>query len=325
MTDNTQSKPIAITCGDPAGIGPEIIAKWAMENPDEADKCAFVGPILWCADLPGRLIPVGKFGYEAKPGKPTEMGARIAAEALEEAAAGCAAGRFSAVVTAPISKENMARTGFKFPGHTEFFAARWGGEPSMAFAGDRLRMVLATWHIPLMSVGAALTKETVTRAVERAAILGRAYGAAQPRIAVCGLNPHAGEAGILGTEERDFLDPLLNDLRQIYPNLSKCLPPDTVFQRQLAGDFDVSVALYHDQGLGPLKTLEFDSAVNITLGLPYVRTSPDHGTAFGIAGKGIASTHSFASAVKTAKMLVEFKLHPDSRENCENVFAKRFY
>lgn len=307
MNTGENEKPLAITCGDPAGIGPEVVAKWVAEHPEEAKKCAFLGPILWCADFPGRIDPIGKVSFEAKPGKPTETGAKVAIAALEEAAKGCAEGQYCGVVTAPISKENMARAGFTFPGHTEFFAARWGGEPSMAFAGGELRLVLATWHIPLMKVGAALTEECLTRAVERAEYLGRACGAASPRIAVCGLNPHAGENGILGSEERDFIDPLLSRLRGRFPNLSKCLPPDTVFERQRRGEFDVSVALYHDQGLAPLKTLEFDRAVNLTLGLPHVRTSPDHGTAFSIAGKGLASADSFAAAVRMARLLVDFR------------------
>jgi 4-hydroxythreonine-4-phosphate dehydrogenase len=314
MTSDKDTGPIAITCGDPAGVGPEIIEKWAAENPEVAKKCAYIGPLIWCAGLPGKIIPVGKPTYEAVPGKPTDLGSRIAMGALEEAAAGCLAKRFSAVVTAPISKEHMAKVGFNYPGHTEFFAARWRGEPTMAFAGEKLRMVLATWHIPLMSVGKALTRETLERAINRASLLAKAYGATAPRIAVCGLNPHAGESGILGTEERDFLDPCLNELRMIHPGLSRCLPPDTVFERQLAGEFDVSVALYHDQGLGPLKTLEFDSAVNITMGLKHIRTSPDHGTAYGIAGKGVASIKSFAHAVKVAQMLVDFRDSADAAQ-----------
>lgn len=312
MISANNKGPIAITCGDPAGVGPEIIEKWANENPEIAKNCAYVGPLIWCAGMPGKIIPVGRPTFEAVPGKPTDVGSRIAMSALEEAAAGCLAGRFSAVVTAPISKERMARVGFKYPGHTEFFADRWHGEPTMAFAGEKLRMVLATWHIPLMSVSKALTKETLSRAVGRAALLANAYGANTPRIAVCGLNPHAGESGMLGTEERDFIDPYLNELRMVHPGLSKCLPPDTVFERQLAGEFDVSVALYHDQGLGPLKTLEFDSAVNVTLGLKRIRTSPDHGTAYGIAGKGTASIKSFAHAMEVAQKLVNFQGLPEN-------------
>jgi 4-hydroxythreonine-4-phosphate dehydrogenase len=306
MTSTAEQKPMAVTCGDPAGIGPEVVAKWVAENPEEAARCVFLGPLLWCADFPGKLAPVGRAHYEAHPGRPSEAGAKIAIAALEEAAKGCAEGRYAGVVTAPISKDNMHRAGFAYPGHTEFFATRWGGKPSMAFAGGELRLVLATWHIPLMRVGAALTEEALTLAVERAEYLAKAFGAQSPRIAVCGLNPHAGEGGILGTEERDFLDPLLSRLRVRLPLLSRCLPPDTVFERQRKGEFDASVALYHDQGLAPLKTLEFDKAVNITLGLPHVRTSPDHGTAFGIAGKGQASCESFACAMKMAWKLADY-------------------
>jgi 4-hydroxythreonine-4-phosphate dehydrogenase len=303
MIEEIIRKPLAITCGDPAGVGPEIIARWARENPAIARECAFIGPRAWCIELPGIAVPVGRPGYEPVPGQPSEDGARVAFAALEEASSGCLQGRYGGVVTAPISKEWMVRVGFQFPGHTEYFANRWGGEPTMAFVGQKLKMVLATWHIPLMSVASALTAEVIARAVDRAAKLAIAHGAVEPRIAVCGLNPHAGEGGLMGSEERDHIDPLLTALRQRLPGLSKCLPPDTVFERQLRGEFDVAVALYHDQGLGPLKTLEFDNAVNVTLGLKYVRTSPDHGTAFGIAGTGRASHNSFAQAVEVALRL----------------------
>ncbi len=173
----------------------------------------------------------------------------------------------------------------------------------MGFVGNELRVVLATWHIPLREVADALTVDALELAVRRANALGQQLGASQPRIGVCGLNPHAGEGGILGTEERDVLDPVLDRLRAEMPNVSVCLPGDTVFNRQRKGDFDVVVAAYHDQGLAAVKTLEFDSAVNVTLGLPYVRTSPDHGTAFDIAGQGIASPSSFAAALKVAREL----------------------
>ncbi len=291
--------PLAITCGDPAGVGPEIAAAWAAEHPAFAARCAFIGPREWCDGLPGLGVPVGEAGV-LRPGEPGDAGARTALAAMEEAAAGCLAGRYSAVVTGPVSKERLARIGYPFPGQTEFFAARWGGEPTMGFVGERLKVVLATWHIPLMSVARALTPHALELAVGRAALLAAAHGAPQPRIAVCGLNPHAGEAGILGSEEQEHIDPCLDTLRGGYPGLSRCLPADTVFHRALRDEFDVVVALYHDQGLAPLKTLEFDSAVNVTLGLPHVRSSPDHGTAFGIAGQGKASARSFANAVQVA-------------------------
>lgn len=177
----------------------------------------------------------------------------------------------------------------------------------MAFTGGRLRVVLATWHVPLREVPERLTREAVERAVSRALWLARAEGCTEARVAVCGLNPHAGEEGMLGTEERDRIDPWLDEWRGRYPGLSRCLPADTVFARALAGEFDVVVALYHDQGLAPLKTVDFDLAVNTTLGLAHVRTSPDHGTAFGIAGKGVADTRSFANAIAVARRLAAYQ------------------
>ncbi len=220
---------------------------------------------------------------------------------------GCASGEFCGVVTGPVSKGALARIGYAFPGQTEFFAARWGGDPVMAFCGGRLRVVLATWHVPLCAVPQQLGPQVLRRTVAAADLLGNAEGMACPRIGVCGLNPHAGEGGLLGDEERDFLNPALDTLRLDYPGLSGCEPSDTLFARALRGEFDVVVALYHDQGLAPLKVIDFDEAVNVTLGLPHVRTSPDHGTAFGIAGKGVARGKSFANAVKVARRLIAWR------------------
>jgi 4-hydroxythreonine-4-phosphate dehydrogenase len=167
-------------------------------------------------------------------------------------------------------------------------------------------VVLATWHIPLREVPAAITRPVLERAIERSHWLARAEGCGEPRIAVCGLNPHAGEGGMLGREEIDVFDPWLAELRARFAGLSSCLPADTVFARALRGEFDVVVALYHDQGLAPLKAVDFDRAVNVTLGLPFIRTSPDHGTAFDIAGRGIADTGSFANAIAVARRLARF-------------------
>jgi 4-hydroxythreonine-4-phosphate dehydrogenase len=209
------------------------------------------------------------------------------------------------VVTGPVSKAGLAQIGYGFPGQTEFFAARWGGEPVMAFCGGRLRVVLATWHVPLHQVAKLLGPHLLRRTVAAADGLARAEGHTAPRIGVCGLNPHAGEDGLLGYEEKDFLNPALDHLRADYPGLSTCQPGDTLFARALRGVFDVVVALYHDQGLAPLKVIDFDEAVNTTLGLPFVRTSPDHGTAFGIAGQGQASARSFTNAVAVARRLIK--------------------
>ncbi len=303
---------LAITCGDPAGVGPEIITAWLVASASEfahsGAGVTVIGPARWLTRLPAgagvERVAVGAADYEATPGVPDDAGARLALSAMEEAAAGCRDGRYSAVVTGPVSKAQLAGVGYAFPGQTEFFAARWGGEPVMGFCGGRLRVVLLSWHIPLRDVGGQLTRENFERTVRAADALARAEGVERPRIAVCGLNPHAGEGGLLGEEEHTTIDPILDSLRSEFPGLSRTLPGDTVFARQLRGDFDVVVALYHDQGLAPLKTVDFDEAVNVTLGLPFVRTSPDHGTAFDIAGKGVASATSFANAVAVARRLI---------------------
>jgi 4-hydroxythreonine-4-phosphate dehydrogenase len=297
---------IAIACGDPAGVGPEVIAAWLSAQPGFAGGVAVIGPAKWLATLPeGPVkIAVGTEDYDAVPGQPDGEGSLTAWAALERAVSLCTSGEYSGVVTGPVSKERMAAIGWKFPGQTEFFAARWGGEPTMAFCGGKLRVALVTWHIPLKDVASHLTRASIERAVLAADELARSEGIASPRIGVCGLNPHAGEGGIIGTEERDLIDPILDGLRTRLPHLSRCQPADTLFGRQLKGEFDVSVALYHDQGLAPLKAVDFEESVNVTLGLPHVRTSPDHGTAFGIAGKGKADPRSFANAVDVARRLI---------------------
>ncbi len=299
-------EPLAIACGDPAGVGPEIIAAWLATQPDGGAGSTVIGPARWLARLPpgAAQVAVGTEDYAAVPGQPDGEGSLVAWAALERAAALCREGACQGAVTGPVSKERLAAIGWTFPGQTEFFAARWGGEPTMAFCGGRLRLALVTWHIPLRDVPAALTPASLGRAVGAAAELARSEGIAAPRIGVCGLNPHAGEGGLIGTEERDLIDPILDGLRSAHPGLSRCQPADTLFGRQLRGEFDASVALYHDQGLGPLKAVDFEEAVNVTLGLPHVRTSPDHGTAFGIAGRDLASPHSFANAVQVARRLI---------------------
>jgi 4-hydroxythreonine-4-phosphate dehydrogenase len=309
----TMATRLALTCGDPAGIGPEVLTAWLAAQPAEAREVAVLGPARWLAGIEtaAEKIAVGAAGFAAIPGQPTLDGAHVALAAMERAAAGCVRGEFSGVVTGPVGKSWLAQAGFTFPGQTEFFAARWGGEPTMAFCGGRLRVVLLTWHVPLREVFSHLTEKSLARVVGAAAELACAEGIAAPRIGVCGLNPHAGEGGLLGDEEQRVIDPILDRLRATHPGLSRCQPADTLFARALPrapgsgqGEFDVIIALYHDQGLAPLKTLEFDEAVNVTLGLPFVRTSPDHGTAFALAGRGRASPRSFANAVAIARRLL---------------------
>ena len=300
------SAPLAFTVGDPAGVGPEIIAAWLRAHPDAAPAVTVIGPHRWleALDTGAQRIPVGLEEFAATPGRPDGEAALVAWAAMERAAEGCRRGEFAGVVTGPVSKEQLARIGYPYPGQTEFFAARWGGEPVMAFCGGKLRVVLATWHVPLASVPALLQRPVLERAVAAADVLCRAEGIRSARIGVCGLNPHAGEAGLLGEEEKVRLNPILDELRARYRGVSRCEPGDTIFGRQLRGEFDAVVALYHDQGLAPLKVIDFEEAVNVTLGLPYVRTSPDHGTAYGIAGKGVARGTSFANAVTVAQRLI---------------------
>jgi 4-hydroxythreonine-4-phosphate dehydrogenase len=300
---------LALTCGDPASVGPEIIAAWLAAHPAEAQDVAVLGPVSWLETIDPAVerIGVGAPEYVATPGQPTLEGAGVARAAMERAAEGCAQGEFAGVVTGPVSKIWLAKAGFTFPGQTEFFAARWGGEPTMAFCGGRLRVVLLTWHVPLREVFSHLTEKNLTRAVRAAAELALAEGIEAPQIGVCGLNPHAGEDGLLGEEEQRIINPILNRLRRKLPGLSPCESGDTLFARALCGEFDVIIAMYHDQGLAPLKAVEFDQSVNVTLGLPFVRTSPDHGTAFGIAGQGRANPRSFGNAVDVARRLLRVR------------------
>jgi len=303
---------LAITCGDPAGIGPEVIATALRRDEKLRKRCVLIGPAGWAEPLASELQvsfeSVGTEGFEAIPGQPSAEGAVVAMEALKAAATGCLRGRFCGVVSGPVSKYWLRRIGFPYPGQTEFFAEAWKGEPTMGFVGDALRVVLVTRHLPLREIPDALTAYSLELAVHRAYLLAKLLGSEKPRIGVCGLNPHAGEGGVLGEEERDLMDPVLDRLREQMPGLSKCLPGDTVFYRQIKGEFDVIVAAYHDQALAAVKTLEFDTAVNVTLGLPFVRTSPDHGTAFDIAGKGLADCSSFIAALSVAKQLTDGKL-----------------
>jgi 4-hydroxythreonine-4-phosphate dehydrogenase len=296
-------KPLAVTCGDPAGVGPEILA--ALAHQGALENCVVFGPDAWLRKLRVEGVSVGPSYFQLTPGKPSPEGAQVALEAMEGAASACRQGLCAAAVTGPVSKAELAAVGFEFPGQTEFFASRWEGIPVMAFEGERLRVVLATWHIPLSEVGPRLevNPSLLDRAVRAADRLARAGGVQAPRLALCGLNPHAGEGGLLGVEELDFLGPQATQLQTEFPGLTPPLPGDTVFWRMLRGEFDAVVALYHDQGLAPLKTLEFDRAVNVTLGLPWIRTSPDHGTAFALAGKGEADVTSFRRALEVARRL----------------------
>ncbi len=296
-------RPIAMTCGDPAGVGPELIESWLKDNQGQELKVIPIGPALWIKRLGVSGISVGPNDYQAQPGKPDEIGHRVALAAMERAAEGCISGEFSAVVSGPINKHGLASVGFSHPGQTEFFAKKWGGEPVMAFAGGKMTVALVTWHIPLREVADHLNAENIRRTILALVKLRQKLGDKDPRIAVCGLNPHAGENGMLGKEDGTLIQPIIEKLCREGLKITGPLPGDTAFHRHLKGEFDGVVAMYHDQGLGPLKTVDFAEAANLTLGLPFVRTSPDHGTAYDLAGTHKADRRSLDSAIRLAAKL----------------------
>ena len=294
--------PIAVTCGDPAGVGPELIASWLKAHPESAGTVVPIGPADWIAQL-GQGIAVGPKDFVTRPGQPDEAGHLIAIEAMEMAARGATGGRFAAVVTGPVNKKGLAGVGYVFPGQTEFFASRWSGEPVMAFAGGKMTVGLVTWHLPLADVPRHVSAADIRRTVLALISLRVKLGDRRPRIAVCGLNPHAGEGGLLGKEDDAIIRPAIAALRAEGHEVSGPLPGDTVFHRHLQGEFDAVAAIYHDQGLAPLKAVDFSTSANLSLGLKHVRTSPDHGTAYEIAGQGKADRGSFDSAMRLARLL----------------------
>ena len=299
---------IAITMGDPAGVGPELIGKLLHAHAHWREQVCVVGMRSWADRLvkeTGVACEVTSGVEICEPGQPSIPGALAALDAMSRAAKGCLEGRYRAVVTGPISKHWCQQAGMRQPGQTEFFADQWGGTPTMAFVAPSMRVSLATWHIPLMQVRDALTERCLVRCMDHTVALVRKLGFQRPRIGVCGLNPHAGEEGQIGTEEKEIIHPILQRWRTQHPEveLSGCHPADTLFYRHVSGEFDAVIALYHDQALGPVKTVAFHDAVNVTLGLPHVRTSPDHGTAFGIAGKGQAKPDSLLRALELADKL----------------------
>lgn len=309
------TKPIVLTCGDPSGIGPEIaLAAFEALRGDVpffliGDLDHQVGPTTLIEEpqdaLLAQSLPVlnHKFATSAEPGKPAPGNATGVVEVIERAVDLVQAGEASALCTAPISKKELVdHAGFGFPGHTEFLAHLGGvNDVVMMLAAEELKVVPATIHIPLADVPNALTEEGLETTIQiTVAALRRDFGIAHPRIALAGLNPHAGEGGMLGGEEIAFIAPLCERLRAQGLNITGPLPADTMFHAQARAGYDAAIAMYHDQALIPIKTLAFDRGVNVTLGLPFVRTSPDHGTAFDIAGKGIANPTSLIEALRLA-------------------------
>ena len=277
---------VIVTLGDPAGIGPEVI--------DLA---------LASGELPAAFeIEVIGDRRAGVPGRPDARSAAAALDALDEAVRRLKDGSADAVVTGPVSKEGLQSQGFPFPGQTEYFAHAFGvGDFGMLLTGDTLTVGLATIHEPLAAVPSLLTEEAIIRIGSLTLDFLRRRGIARPRVAVAGLNPHAGENGAFGDEETRIIRPAIQRLnRMAAGDFSGPAVPDAVFREAAHGKFDGVIAMYHDQGLIPLKLLDFDTAVNVTLGLPKPRTSPDHGTAFAIAGQNLANPSSMIAAIRLA-------------------------
>ena len=285
---------IAITQGDPAGIGPEI-ARRAAADPRVLAVCE---PVLYGPARDRRFAP-GLLSAEA---------GRAAYEAVVRAAGDAQRGAVAAMATAPINKEALRLAGLPWNGHTDMLAHLTGAAyVAMMFESDELRVVLATVHAPLADVPRLLTRELMERTIDLAAAGLPRFGIAHPRIAVAGLNPHAGEHGLFGREEETVIEPAIACCRGRGIDVSGPFPADTIFVRARRGEFDAVVACYHDQGLIPVKLVAFGKAVNVTLGLPIIRTSVDHGTAFDIAGKGVADPESMIAAVLLAARLAQHK------------------
>jgi 4-hydroxythreonine-4-phosphate dehydrogenase len=281
---------IALTVGDPAGIGPEIAAK-AAEDPLVRHACE---PILYGAGGTSQFTP----------GELSAAAGRAAYEAILAAVRDAQAGVVDAIATAPVNKLAFARAGLPWKGHTDLLAHLTGStDVAMLFWSETLRTVLATIHVSLADVPRLLTRELVEQVIRLTARELPRFGIARPRLAVAGLNPHAGENGVLGDEEDRVLRPAIEAARTSGLDVAGPFPGDTVFLRAVRGEFDCVVACYHDQGLIPIKMVAFGSAVNVTLGLPILRTSVDHGTAFDIAGRGIADPSSMIAAVLLAARL----------------------
>lgn len=316
------TRPVALTCGDPAGIGAEIALAARAHVGSQV-------PFFWIGDpahLPqgaafavidspkaalmvaGDVLPVlaHPFPCPARPGLPEPANAQGVIDVIARAVDLVQGGQASAVCTLPINKKVLKDgAGFAYPGHTEFLAHLGGVERVvMMLACPELRVVPTTIHIALAEVPRALTPALLDETIRiTVAGLQRDFGLAAPRVAVAGLNPHAGEGGAMGHEELDWIAPLIGRMKAEGYDLRGPLPPDTLFHKAARAGYDVAICMYHDQALIPIKTIDFDGGVNVTLGLPFIRTSPDHGTAYDIAGRGIANPSSLVAALRMAQQM----------------------
>jgi 4-hydroxythreonine-4-phosphate dehydrogenase len=286
--DDTDRPRLAVTVGDPRGIGPEIInAALALGELRTECELVVVGPS-------GANVPVDVDIGEWRAQRGKAMAGKLSGDAIRRAAELAMAGDVDGIVTAPIDKSALLEGGYDYPGHTEMLAELTGSHVAMMLASDRLRVVLATTHVALRDVPDVLTRTAILQAatVTRAGLQDW-FGIESPRIALCALNPHGGDAGRFGDEDTTLLAPAARDAGLLGP-----FPADTVFVRAMRGEFDAVIAPYHDVGMTAIKVASFGEAVNVTLGLPFPRTSPDHGTALDIAGKGIADPSSFIAAIR---------------------------
>lgn len=332
MTDLTILPQLGITTGDPAGVGPEISLRAARED-SFRDCCRLVLFGSWdllqsrAADLSlpfsfekissddllaGECLPMRSIvdipSDRISVGEGSKASGQAAAQNIIACTPACLRGRLDAMVTAPLNKHFFQAAGYHFPGHTEFLAHLAGaGEIAMAFLTERLKVVLATIHAPLRVVVDTVSPDLVYRKLGVILTEFPRLGLPCRRVAVAGLNPHAGEGGLMGTEDEDSIVPAIRRARNAFPAVAidGPLPGDTLFYRAHNGEFDVVLAMYHDQGLAPIKLIGFGESVNVTLGLPFIRTSVDHGTAYEIAGKGIARHDSMNAAIRWALRLAE--------------------
>lgn len=334
MTPQSPAPLVLLTLGDPNGLGPELACRFLSSVRNLPARLLIIGPEqalarqartlgiprFWEVPPPGGVsapdlglpargiflyAPPGLDGFAPTPGRATVQGGLAAGLSLESACSLLAQGVGRALVTCPLNKAMLQEAGFAFAGHTEFLAARAGMVPEeicMHFWGPRLRVSLATTHPPLRGVPGLITKRLILRKLELTLELMRIMGRKGP-VAVCGLNPHAGESGRMGDEEERILAPAVLEAASRGWQVAGPLAADTVFHRARSGEFSAVLAMYHDQGLGPFKLLHFYTGIQITLGLPYVRTSPDHGTGYDLVGRGTASPQSLANALRMAVRL----------------------
>jgi len=300
---------ILITMGDPSGVGPEIIYKLFKNHNLQDLDLKVVGikeGFSRFDDLNFEILEPEYYGPRDFPiGRLDPSSGKVAMLSVEYAVRLIQQNRADALVTAPINKKAISLAGYSFPGHTEFLAHLTGCDDfSMMLVGNKIKTVLVTTHLPMKQLAGKITKEAVLKAIKNAHNAGRFFGKVNPHIAVCGLNPHAGDEGALGDEEILIIKPAILEAQCKNINATGPYPADSLFAKMLSGFCDIAVVMYHDQGLIPVKMESFGHAVNVTINLSIIRTSVDHGTAFDIAGKNIASELSLLNAIKTANMMV---------------------